>query len=284
MGIAKRNVERRSALRKYFISLLVTAGTMVVVSHLVPTPASAQSANQGKSAPKAQPAKAQAKGGPGGGMLIGPDGDREAVPPPTGPTPRAADGKPDLTGVWFAPKTIRGEPPSMTPWAEAILKSRNPKDDPELHCLPAGVPRMTPYPYKFIQTPGVLVMLFEANIHSYRQVFTDGRGHAEDPDPSWYGDSIGKWEGDTLVVDTIGFNDKFWFDFAGHPHTEDLHITERYRRPDLGHLEVQITIVDPKAYAKPWVINRVSNLSTNWEIHEYICNEFNVDTEHVVGR
>ena len=277
-------------MRKYFISLLVTAGAMVVVSHLVPSPAAAQSA-RGKADPaKGQPAKAEAKAGgagkagPGGGMLIGPNGDQEAVPPPVGPTPRMADGKPDLTGVLFAPKNVRGgEPPSMTPWAEAVLKSRNPKDDPELHCLPAGVPRMTPYPYKFVQIPKLLVMLFEANIHSYRQVFLD-RGHDPDVDPSWYGESVGKWEGDTLVVDTVGFNDKFWFDFAGHPHTEDLHTIERYTRPDLGHLQNQITIIDPKAYTKPWVMNRVSNYSTNWEIHEYICNEFNVDTEHVIGR
>ncbi|HEY6342196.1 MAG TPA: hypothetical protein VIY49_11945 [Bryobacteraceae bacterium] len=262
-------------------SVFASAGVLATVLSLAPSPGFAQSARNGAQ-PSSQTPRAQA--GPGGGMLIGPEGDKEAVPPPSGPTPRLSSGKPDLTGIWFAPKTIRGEPPSMTPWAEQILKSRNSKDDPEAHCLPAGVPRMTPYPYKFVQIPTLLIMLFEANIHSYRQVFTDGRKHPDDPDPTWYGDSIGSWDGDTLVVDTIGFNDKFWFDFAGHPHTEDLHITERYQRPDLGHLQIQITIVDPKAYTKPWIINRVSNLATNWEIHEYICNEFNVDTEHIVGR
>jgi hypothetical protein len=215
--------------------------------------------------------------------------------PPSGPTPRTADGKPDLSGIWspnvkyvgnIAADMKPGDLP-MQPWAEKLTRERtesHSKEDPEARCLPTGVPRITPYPYKIVQTPSLVVMLFEGNIHSYRQFFLDGRGHPKDPDPSWYGDSIGKWDGDALVVDSIGFNDRFWFDFSGHPHTTALHVIERYTRPDLGHLSVQITVDDPGAYTKPWTVTEVSRLLTNWEIHEYICNENNRDVEHLVGK
>ena len=157
------------------------------------------------------------------------------------------------------------------------------KDDPEANCLPAGVPRMAPYPWKIVQTPKLVVFLYEGNIHTYRQVFLDGRGHPADPNPSWYGDSTGKWEGDTLVVDSVGFNDKFWFDFAGHPHTEKLHVVERYRRPDSGHLDYDVTIEDPGAYTKPFTMHGHSVI-TSGELMEYVCNENNQDVPHILGK
>ncbi len=210
---------------------------------------------------------------------------------PKGPLPRAADGKPDLTGIWSPDRTFIYDITSamkdvlpIQPWAAKLAAERMSKDDPEALCLPTGVPRIAPYPWKIIQTPQVIVFLFEGNIHSYRQIFMDGRSHPKDLNPTWYGDSIGKWEGDTLVVDTVGFNDKFWFDFAGHPHTEKLHVTERYRRLDLGRLEDEVTIDDPGAYTKPFKMYGHFPLLTNSEIMEYICNENNKDVSHIVGK
>ncbi|HUI79326.1 MAG TPA: hypothetical protein VLY24_15475 [Bryobacteraceae bacterium] len=214
-------------------------------------------------------------------------------PPPAGTTPRTKDGKPDFSGVWNPDRHFiyditsalkPGEVLALQPWAAELTKKRLSKEDPEANCLPTGVPRLPPYPLKIVQTPSLLVILFEGNIHSYRQVFLDGRSHPKDLDPTWYGDSIGKWDGDTLVIDTVGFNDKFWFDFAGHPHTDNLHITERYRRPDLGHLEEEVTIDDPGAYTKPFTMYGHFPLDTNAEIMEYICNENNQDVQHIVGK
>jgi len=226
---------------------------------------------------------------PPGGSIVGPEGNPLTGRPvgPSGPAPRMADGKPDLSGVWHSPRTTDPGKPMMLPWAAKLTEERtasHSKDDPEARCLPAGVPRMNPFPYKLVQTPALLVMLFEGNIHSYRQVFLDGRGHPKNLDPTWYGDSIGAWDGDTLVVDTVGFNDKFWFSFAGHPHTEQLHVIERYHRRDLGNLDIDITILDPGAYTEPWKIKRTSVLAAGWEIKEYICNENNQDAEHLVGK
>jgi hypothetical protein len=214
-------------------------------------------------------------------------------PPPTGPAPRTKDGKPDLSGVWNPDRHFiydigsalkPGEVLPLQPWAAEVTKKRMSQEDPEANCLPTGVPRLPPYPLKIVQTPTVMVILFEGNIHSYRQIFLDGRSHPKDLDPTWYGDSIGKWEGDTLVVDTVGFNDKFWFDFAGHPHTAQLHITERYRRPDLGHIEEEVTIDDPGAYTKPFTMYGHFPLDPGTEIMEYICNENNQDVKHIVGK
>ena len=213
--------------------------------------------------------------------------------PPTGPAPRTKDSKPDLSGVWNPDRHFiydissalkPGELLPLQQWAAELTKKRMSKEDPEANCLPTGVPRLPPYPMKIVQTPTVMVILFEGNIHSYRQIFLDGRSHPKDPDPTWYGDSIGKWEGDTLVVDTVGFNDKFWFDFAGHPHTSQLHITERYRRPDLGHMEEEVTIDDPGAYTKPFTMYGHFPLDQGTEIMEYICNENNQDLQHIVGK
>jgi hypothetical protein len=174
----------------------------------------------------------------------------------------------------------------LQPWAQKLMAERQAtqgRDDPEAKCLPAGVPRITPYPFKIVQSPEVIVMLFEGNIHSYRQ-FLLNRGHDKDLDPTWMGDSIATWQADTLVVDTVNFNDKTWLNGRGAPHTEKLHVVERYSRPDLGHLEVEITMEDPGAFTKPHTFKRTHVLSATWEIHEYVCNEFNVDVDRLVGR
>jgi len=210
-----------------------------------------------------------------------------------GPAPRTRDGKPDLSGIWTPDRSFiydistslaKGEQLPLQPWAAELTKKRMSRDDPEANCLPAGVPRQAPYPWKIVQTPSVIVMLFEGNIHTYRQVFLDGRKHPDDPQPTWYGDSIGHWDGDTLVVDTVGFNDKFWFDFAGHPHTEKLHVIERFRRPDSAHLDYDVTIDDPGAYTKPFIMHGHSALDTSGEIMEYVCNENNQDVSHITGK
>ena len=180
---------------------------------------------------------------------------------PTGPAPMLADGTPDLSGVWLGnganstdiTRDLKpGDSVVMLPWAEAVVKNRQSKDDPEANCLPTGIPRGSPYPWRIAQTPGIYFIVYEGNIHSWRQIFMDGRKHPDDPDPTWYGHSVGHWEGKTLVVDTVGFNDKFWFDYKGHPHTEKLHTVERYTRTDLGHMTIETTIDDPGAYEKPF--------------------------------
>src|SRR5712691_4739866 len=199
---------------------------------------------------------------------------------------------PDLSGVWngggpigdIAEGLAPGETIPILPEAERILKARQSKDDPEANCLPTGVPRIAPYPWRIVQTPTHIFFLFEGNIHSYRQIFLNQSKHPVDPDPTWYGHSIGHWDGDTLVVDTIGFNDKFWFDFKGHPHTEQLHVVERYRRPDFDRLDYEITIEDPGAYTKPFTLYGHSIYQHDDELMEYICNENNKDVAHIVGK
>jgi hypothetical protein len=211
----------------------------------------------------------------------------------TAPAPRMPDGKPDLSGIWSPDRNFTiditnalkpGEELPIQPWALKAAKERMSKDDPDANCLPAGVPRMVPYPWKIVQTPALILFLSEGNIHSYRQIFMDGRKHPDDLDPTWFGDSIGHWEDDTLVVDSVGFNDKFWFDDAAHPHTEQLHIVERYHRKDMGHLEFQVTIDDPGAYTRPFTLNGLSYQLVNTEIMEYVCNENNQDPRHIVGK
>jgi hypothetical protein len=221
----------------------------------------------------------------------GDGGPRRQVP--AGKTPRAADGKPELSGVWSPEHTFiydisvslaKGETLPLQPWAEKLTKERMSKDDPEANCMPTGVPRQAPYPWRIMESPDLIVFLFEGNIHSYRQIFMNRKEHPKDPNPTWYGDSIGRWEGDTLVIDSIGFNDKFWFDFAAHPHTEKLHVIERFTRPDLGHLEYTATIDDPGAYTKPFTMHGHSALQQGEELMEYICQENNKDVSHIVGK
>jgi hypothetical protein len=155
-------------------------------------------------------------------------------------------------------------------------------DDPHLWCMPMGVPRSTPYPFRFVQNythkaPTHMFILHEGNIHSYRQIFMDGRKHPAELDPTWFGHSIGWFEGnDTLVIDTVGFNDKFWFDRRGTPHTEQLHTIERWARPDLGRLVNTVTIEDPGAFSRPFTVSFTARLQAPGdEIMEYICQENN---------
>jgi len=207
---------------------------------------------------------------------------------PSGPAPRTRQGKPDLTGVWYAQRTLDPGKPEPLAWAEKLFRERvasNSKDAPGAHCLTRGITAAGAlFPYELVQTPARLVMIFEDDIPSHRTVYLDGRRHPKDPNPNWMGHSIGHWEGDTLVVDTVGFNDKTWLDNQGHPHTENLHVTERLRRPDLGHLEIEFTIEDPGAYTKPWVIKRVADLYPRAEVGEYVCNEGERDAPHMVGK
>jgi hypothetical protein len=169
------------------------------------------------------------------------------------------------------------------PWAAALIKQRaedGNKDIPSGHCLPLGVIMSTFLtPYQFVQTPKLLVMMYEGEFP--RQIFLDGRTHPKDPNPSWLGHSIGHWENDTLVVDTVGFNGKGWLSFSGQPSTEMLHIVERYHRPDLGHLAIEITVDDPGAYVKPWTLKKVSALAQDYELMEYMCNEGERDLQHI---
>ncbi|HEY7336218.1 MAG TPA: carboxypeptidase-like regulatory domain-containing protein [Bryobacteraceae bacterium] len=207
---------------------------------------------------------------------------------PTGSAPRTSDGKPDFSGVWRGSLPSDPGRPELLPAALAIFKERTAnqlKDFPMGRCQPTGVTMFGTFlPYRVLQTPGYLAMISEADTPNYRQIFLDGRPHPANLEPTWMGHSIGHWDGDTLVVDTVGFNGKTWIDVNGLPYTENTHITERYRRPDLGHLEIEYTVEDSTAYAKPWTIKRVSELDPGEEVGEYICTENNKDLEHLVGK
>jgi hypothetical protein len=230
------------------------------------------------------PVSAQAPGGRGGGR--GPAAPAASA----GPAPRMPDGKPDLNGLLngnyssqdIGLNLVAGEQIVLTPEAEKLMQARHPKDDPEANCLPTGVPRMAPYPWRIVQQTTHIFILFEANIHSYRQILI-GRPHTPEANrwPSWYGDSTGTWDGDTLVVDTVGFNDRFWFDAKGHPHTDQLHTVERYTRKDLATLTVETTIIDPGAYAKPFKVGYSARYAPKDELMEYICAENNQDVSHI---
>jgi len=150
------------------------------------------------------------------------------------------------------------------------------------------VPRIAPYPWRIVQSPPygkaeVLYFLFEGNIHSFRQVFMDGREHPEDPDPTWYGHSIGHWEGDTLVIDTVGFNEGFWLDRKGLPHTERLHTVERWTRKDSNTMEYSLTVDDPGAYTATWTTSVILSWEPNTELFEYVCQQQNYAHELMVG-
>ena len=200
--------------------------------------------------------------------------------------------RPDLSGLWQGGGPIaniaQGLPPGETipilPSAQKIMDARQSKDDPQASCLPSGVPRIAPYPWRIVQTPTHVFFLFEANIHSYRQIFIDGRPHPADPDPTWYGHSIGRWDRNTLVVDTVGFNDRFWFDFKGHPHTEQLHVIERYTLKGADALINEITIDDRGAYSRPFTVTfTATRAPAGDELMEYICSENNLDVLHIQG-
>lgn len=211
------------------------------------------------------------------------------------PAPRAADGKPDLTGVWTGPGagsydrniTRDLKPSDIEPWAEAVYQQHvreMGKDAPRANCLP------DPFVYyhmvdiaRMVQTPQLIVVLYQGTTNSvHRTIFTDGRKLPEDPNPTWMGYSVGHWEGDTLVADTAGFNDRGWLDIEGHPHTEALHITERYHRRDFGHLDLDITIDDPKAFTRPFSLKIQKTLTPDTDLIESVC-ENDRSLTHMVG-
>jgi Carboxypeptidase regulatory-like domain len=208
-------------------------------------------------------------------------------PAPTGPAPRTPDGRPDLGGVWLPALPRVAVAPKPLPWAAKLARERQEnfaKDIPSAHCLPLGV-TFTGFifPMKFVQTPALIVVMDEAN--PTRQIFLDGRPHPKDLNPSFMGHSVGRWEGDTLVVDTVGLNDRTWAEIGGLPHTEKLHVVERFRRVDLGHLETQITIDDPGAFENTWVMKKVTSLAPkDFELLEFVCAENDRDREHLVGK
>lgn len=206
------------------------------------------------------------------------------------PTPKAADGKPDLSGVWeSAPEyfydlanDLKPGDVVMLPWARTLQAEREGKDhqdDPLSECMPPGVPRINmstptaPHVFKIVQTPKLVVLLYETSANStFRQVFLDGRPLPTDPQPTWLGYSIGHWEGDALIVETTGFNGRSWVDTAkGHPQTDAARVIERFSRPDFGHLQIAITIDDPKAYAKPWTAKVPVHLLPDSDLIETYC-------------
>ena len=211
------------------------------------------------------------------------------------PAPRTADGKPDLSGVWNGPgpgsydRNIARDlsPGDIQPWAEALYRQRvrdMGKDAPRATCLP------DPFAYyhmvdvaRIVEAPGVIAILYQGTTNSvHRTIFTDGRGLPPDPNPTWMGYSVGHWEGDTLVVDTAGFNDRSWLDIEGHPHTEALHITERFRRRDFGHMDLVMTIDDPKAFTRPFSLRIPKTLAPDTDLLESVC-ENDTSVPHMVG-
>ncbi len=244
---------------------------------------------------------------------------RDGKPNLTAPARRAADGKPDLSGVWqveptpvaemtrmfgdLSPFGALGDNPSafnkylvniladfkpaeapLRPEFVAVLRERLGADTPLSHCLPIGVPAddYIPGPLKIIQTPQLILVRNEYE-NTLRQIYLDGRKAPADPEPLWLGYSVGKWEADTLVVDTVGFNDKGWLDGSGHPQSEALHVVERFRRRDFGHMDVQVTIDDPKVYTKPFSIQFTELLLPDTDVTEYFCSENEKDVSHLRG-
>jgi len=220
--------------------------------------------------------------------------DASGKPNLAAPAARAADGHPDLGGLWqlgieigyAANITAELAKSDIQPWAESLSRTRLEdfgKDDPEITgCKPGGPRHITRGGLtKIIQTPTLIVFLFEDL--SYRQIFLDSRRMPADPNPTWMGYSIGRWDGDTLVVETSGFNDRTWLDFAGHPHSEALKMTERFRRRDFGHLELQVTLEDPMVYAKPITLSAGGNFVADTDLIEFVC-ENEKDRAHLVGR
>jgi hypothetical protein len=242
---------------------------------------------------------------PTAGIPKGPDGK----PRLNAPAPRSVDHHPDLTGLWSAEKKpcppggcadmmindqfmdigygIPGGLP-LQPWAAELLKQRTldfGKDDPTTRCLPGSPVQMhtSPFLRKMIQIPGVLVLMSE-NSALYRQIFTDDRPLPKDPWPYWFGYSSGKWEGDTLVVHTVGFKDEQWLDRNGTPLTDAAKMTERFRRPNFGTLEIEVTIDDPKAYTRPFTVKIRQNLAVDTELLDSACAENEKDWPHMVGK
>jgi hypothetical protein len=223
-----------------------------------------------------------------------PDGKVNMAAPPV----RTSYGKPDLSGFWMPEDPVkfllslsadmRPEDVPLTAWGKQILQQRidnNGKDHPGVSCLPSGIPEKDNIPdgLKLVQTEDLVLMLHESRT-IYRQIFTDGRPLPKDPQPTWMGYSIGHWEGDTLVVETIGQNGRTWLDMRGLPGTESLKVTERFSRPRVGHMDILVTIEDPKAYTKPWNVHMAWRLEPDTDLIESICEENNRDPGHMVGK
>lgn len=216
----------------------------------------------------------------------------------TAPAPRTPDGKPDLAGLWtkISPKYNRNiaadlKPGDVQPWAQALVKQRKEnleKDYMNVLCVPLGPGYVMAGDttgaemIKIIQTPTLIVIL-NPDL-TYRQIFMDGRKLEASPNPSWMGYSVGYWDGDTLVVESAGYNDRTWLDHDGHPHTEALHMTERYRRRNLGNLDIEVTLSDPGAYAHPWTVTARAELAADTEMLEWVCNDNPRNVEHWVGK
>jgi hypothetical protein len=244
---------------------------------------------------------------------------RDGKPNLSAPAPRASNGKPDLSGVWQVEPTpveeltrlfgdlsafnvpgdeasafskylvsilvdFKPEDSPLRPEFADLVRQRAKEGNPLLHCLPIGLPAddLIPGPFKVIQTPGLTLIRNEYE-NSIRQIYTDGRKPPADPEPLWLGYSVGRWDADTLVVDTVGFNDKGWLDASGHPHSEALHVTERFHRRDFGHLDVQVIIDDPKVYTKPFSVKFTELLLPDSDILEYFCAENERDQSHSKG-
>ena len=234
-------------------------------------------------------------GGGGGGRGRGAAKGKGTAPaaenakgPSVAPAPAAASDSPPLATFFNIGQNIPGGAP-MTPWAAKVYndrKTENSKDNPDAHCLPLGYMQLHlhPQPRKIIQTSSLMVILYEAQA-GVRQIFLDGRPLPNnDPEPWWYGYSIGHWDGDTLVVESTGFRDDVWLDVNGTPLTSTGKITERFRRPNFGTLQIDITIEDPKAFTKPFTVRVNQRLMPDTELIEFICNENEKSDAHLVGK
>jgi hypothetical protein len=221
---------------------------------------------------------------PGPGRGRGGKGKDKEVPPP--PPPPPSDDAPPLATFFNIAANIKGGAP-LQPWAAEVLAKRradNSKDNPDAHCLPMGLMQFHehPQPRKIIQTPKEVVIMYEAN-YGLRQIYLDGRTlPGNDPDPWWFGYSIGHWDGDTLVVETSGYRDDVWLDVWGTPMTSAGKTIERFRRPNFGSMQIDITIDDPKAYTKPFTVRVNHRLSPDTEMIEFICQDR--DAVHYVGK
>ena len=264
-----------------FFGWITTVAALAVSVMLLTMPGVGQEA--GKGAPKA--------GGKGGKQR-----------PKGGPVPRTADGKPNFDthpGVWNVPYVTNMERASQWGGTDVVppftAKGKefhdlnvktNSAADPEGYCLPPGVPRMmyTPYPMKMVQMPDRVIFMFEGGAHVWREVPIGPKEkltHPEDPNPTYLGDSYGYWEGDTLVIDVVGFNERTWLDFNGHGHGEKLHVVERYKMTDSLNMEYSATIEDPDFYTAPWTVTVNIPHNPNGRLLEYICQENEKDTRHL---
>jgi len=239
---------------------------------------------------------------------------KDGKPNLTAPAPRL-NGKPDLSGLWQAEKSskqeyesvlgkgfaelqidvydiskyalnvfwgLKPEEEPLRPEALAIYKSRAPADYPHVRCLPGGIPlALMVFTFKVIHTTNAIVMLSEA-ADPPRQIYMDGRPLPNDPFPNWMGYSVGRWQGNTLVVETAGMNDRGWLDAFGHPRSESMHITERYTRRDFGNMDLEITLNDPKYYTRPFSIKTRLQLLPDSDLLEYVCNENEKDRPRLV--